>query len=270
MKKKRFIIPLVIAISCVLISMIFILKFHFWEKEENSTSLNDFYIDYVCKDFRLVCLRRGESDGYYNIENEKGSFNCRYSIIEDVSKEQFVFARVRRNTLLAIGSNLVLQHPDNNLDVLRDWTMKEVEIFYVDRNEEENLEITAFQDQSQLITHKLKSTSNESVFKELAGLLSISDEEQNFLRSEIHDNCDKIRMNSVRYYLRIYFEESTSIAWETEIGFFRLKDDTGQIFITLPNATPENEYLGNGFDIQIDPSSELYDLIWDVIWETEE
>lgn len=262
--KKNVKYAIIGLIICLFLGVIAV-KILFSPTEEEVSVHTEKYADYVCRDHHLVCLKRGESDGNYILETEGLSYSYRYNLIEDVEPEQFIFSRTTLKRFGAIGANLVLQSPKNEVNVLTDWNIESFQIYYIDPNAAGNSKLTVYDDKEEYVKQELISVSDEETLQEVAVLLNNKEPDVNFYATEEFRKYSYVYPKERTYYLRVLFEESESIGWETRICFHRMETDSTHVVLTLENGEPNEEYVDCGFETIIDSSSELYKVIWEVV-----
>lgn len=271
MKRKYLLLKIIIIIVGIILVGItaFIIHIHslldFLPMEKKT--LNDKYVDYVCRDIHLVSLNQGEEDGYYYVENEMGEYCCVYYLIDGEDANEFILSSTTYNHFGAVGRDLVFQSSENKVDVLNEWNVQSCEVYYYDINEGTNKEANIFTDRRELIQHTIVTISDDRLLQEVCALLADKEEDSNFLKKD--ENYSSIYPPYKRYYVRIRFEESENIVWETEIRFYRDKEDESKWVITLPNGTPNMFYKDCGYEIQIDFDTELGKVIRDAIGHLE-
>lgn len=271
--KKSYIKYILISFitSLLIIILVVVIRFTIWlnqpiidiSKYSTTDATNDAYADYVCRDYHLVCTSKEEYQGVYSIDYKGVTYRCDYYSIEGVSDEQFIFARVQPRLLGVPGENYILQSPENEIDVLDEWTMRKYEIYYTDSNEEENQDVSIYDDREELIKRVVLSDSKEDVLQELKETLANVEEETNF---RIDSGYKRIYPGeAVRYYLRIYFDEAEEIVWETKLVFYQSKTDDSDIIIILDNGTFEDINDVQSHKVGLDPSSDVYEMIWNLV-----
>lgn len=269
MKKKHLLRNTLIIIACMILIGIglFIIFIHsIFDGEVKKKPLNDKYVDYICRDFHLVSLDKGESDGYHYIENELGEYCCNYYLINGEDAGQFILSRTTYNQFGAVGKYLVFQGPENDVDILKEWHVKSCEVYYIDTDDEANQGTNIFTDRQELVQNTIVTISDEELLHELLVLLGNKEEDTNFLLDS--ENYSYIHPEH-RYYLRILFEESENIAWETRLRFYHDKTEESEWVMTLENGTPNMFYEDCGYEIQIDFDTELGKVIRDAIGHLE-
>jgi hypothetical protein len=173
------------------------------------------YASYVCYDYQLACLSVDTKKSkettvtytYEYVENNvtDGSVLVIYQKIPDVSDDQFISGHVRTAPILDVGSYAVLQNPDNYVDVMQDWTIRKIELYYV-RVKQQN--------QSAIVPDKVIASTSDaeclSACKEF--VLNGEDTETN-----LDGYVSEYDTSRWQFYMRVYFNESKNIVWEAQI-----------------------------------------------------
>ena len=174
------------------------------------------YVNYQLYDNHLYCTDVEEESvrAICESENARGSFNARR--LKNIPDEQFICARYRASIFAGYYINVILQNPDNYVDVINEWTVDSVEMYLYIRNEEDETARTP--------DKVVGSTDNQDVICELLEFLN-SDEfsEDSYLSgdflNQIVSNDDYGHEDNRDYelFLRIHFEEAENIVWDTNI-----------------------------------------------------
>ncbi len=177
----------------------------------------DKYRNYICYDYHLSCLDAKESKAYLDVEKEDVSYRIWYRQPNSVNDENFVCASVRMNFPLASPDLVVMQNPDKYVDVWKDWTITKVEIYYQDINDakplwEEN-------EPSRTPAEIIGTITDTEVFAELVDFVT-NDNYSN--KVEIPENYKRETYGdgSLKLYIRVHFEESETIVWDSEIDCY--------------------------------------------------
>lgn len=197
----------------------------------------DKYEDYICYDYHLYCL-----DAYNEsvsvkkeINNFRYNFVYRYPVNE--TDDQFVCASIKRQFMFfAAGTNIrVLQNPNQLIKVWEQWTIKEVQIYYMDIAT--SLPLEKEEAPARTPTKIINATTNADIISELKSFVS----SKKTIESSAAENYQcKISEDLMEYdyqwYVRVLFNESKNIVWETEIRSC-YSAETGECLIMLDNGT---------------------------------
>ena len=256
---KRMVIGSLVIMAIILLAIqIKISKINY----EKSHQDNDSYVDYVYKDPHLVCVKEGESVGMQIIEKDGPDCTYYYKLIKEVSDDEFIAAYEVVYALLR-GRNIVLQSPDNDTNVLKDWKIKEIEVFYFDDNEVGGVfQKESATRQGDYIIHSIACTSESGIIEEFLDTILNSSRYTSFHKCVDKDNYEYVYMYMPSLYLRLHFEEMESLVWDAYISFYRDKTDNSKYEITLYCYTYGDKTERESYEIQLDSSSELYQMIW--------
>ena len=186
------------------------------------------YSNYVCYDSLLTCI--GDISETVEIKRNTGrTYRFTYRKIPDVSDDQFIFTTmypVSAFNLLGTPEfkdiSYVFQNPDNYIDVLEEWTIKEIQIYYRDhaqrlKDEEENSCYPR-------TTGILATTNDETCIQELLSFITIEEDicyGDELLKREdfqvTYYDWDGNSEVSTELYIRIIFNESEYIVWNTMV-----------------------------------------------------
>lgn len=190
------------------------------------------YVRYSCYDANLTYTKVGKTLGKNTIEfvDESGvtdEYNYVYRAISGESTEQFVAAAIGMIVLMPGGesSHQILQNPDHFVNVLEDWTVKEIQAcrWYLGDQRYSRSH------------HKLPSDRNLEI-RSVTSEQKIIDELDTFMTREditvkkiTNLNGYKLDKSSDEiFYLRIVFHESENIVWECEIRPY--SNDSSRLF----------------------------------------
>ena len=248
MNKKR-IKTVIICIICILLLLVLYNMKH--EKEYGD---NPKYKDYVCKDYHLVHLGNGERNGTYQIDIGTNPYIFHYFKIRDISDDKVIAAQMCTNVLFIDRYEGVMQSPDYQIDILNEWTIKGILIYYIDSTEREITMASGF---------------GENLIEEIRGLeLNQEPIGGNYYSAthfaEYKESFLKIRPHT---YLRVIFEESEDIVWETYVDIAQSAYDKSKYMVTLECGVRNADYEKTYKNVILDPSSELYKFILDAYLE---
>ena len=97
-------------------------------------------------------------------------------------------------------TNGVLQNPDNYIDVFNDWTIDKIELLYCKNTSDESPQKTIIASEDENIINDFKDCIN-------SGKVEDDIKASNGYSSDMR----------YYYYVRVYFEESDNIYWETRV-----------------------------------------------------
>ena len=154
------------------------------------------YANYKRYDYHLECIAIGNSTKIVDRDDFDGV--VRYAKIYSVSEDQFVC--LRQSSFLVRDPNLiVLQNPDNYVDVFNEWTVKKMELTDTNGN----------------VINTLTEQDIIDNFKEF-----INSEKTSQERIEPWSYFGDNKVDVSHYNIRIYYEESENIYWEIEVSHY--------------------------------------------------
>ncbi len=258
MRKRRVYHCIIVGLALLVVG-VFICLLLWWDAQmkerEKIIASNSEYVDYSCKDRHLVCLIEGEPMGQY-YKDIKSSKHCfRYTSIDEISEKEFILAEIFQMVPMSFSDHLILQNPEYEVNVLEDWTIKGLELYYIDINSSENLGKG---------TNVLKESSDEELIQHLLqamGDTSAIYTDDNYA-NEIHDGYTRVHEDGVTFYLQLRFAETDSIAWVSEINIYESEEDSTKYYITLDigDITEEMDFLYG--EVIIDSSNEFAKWVW--------
>lgn len=171
------------------------------------------YASYCCYDYHLKCLA---------IEGEKAK--TRISHIDDSgvdyttnawlqriageSDDMFIYAAVLPQLPLGRSDRVIMQNPNHYVDVWNDWTVEKIELYCIDGYKPIKQDKPA-----NIPTDIIATTQEGECLSDIKMLVESSDEwaKQNIPDGYVrgNDNCF--------FYVRVYFEESESIVWDSQV-----------------------------------------------------
>lgn len=258
--KKAYKKPLQLCLIITMVIVITMFLFSAWNDWKIAIRETDAYVDYTCRDFHLVSLKNGKRIGDKKIEIGNSTYEFYYNLIPDISEEDFVAARKKPLVHFPDEAYEILQSPENKIDVLNDWNIKEIQLYYFDwgdiRNHNkkdgpvENWVINVFASSSDELM--IQQVLDMSLNKKIETGMSYKNDSKTY-KNIIPEKKD--------VYMRILFEESEYIAWDAAIDIYQSKTDETQYVVTVYGGcrTESNEdYRGY---YMLDASSELYEMI---------
>jgi hypothetical protein len=222
------------------------------------------YTEYVCYDSHLVCLKSGKylgrTDYPYYREYESSGKKFEYTItvklwkIPKESEDQFVYAHAFR-PILDVGRRVVMQNPDNYVDVLSTWNIEKLELYCLDRSD-----IDKERNPKKKV---IETTSDSTCISELVS----------FALSELDpEKIEKFKtMYSVNsggyydFYVRAYFSESEYIAWDAEADLYFDKESEQKLVMLRIGRKSDADLSPNMVKYSIEGYSTLSNWISDAI-----
>ena len=154
------------------------------------------YADYECVDANLTYIKAGKEIG----RDAPGSwYTFSYHPIKDVSDDDFIVVD-KSELMIASNETFIYQNPELKIDVLRDWTISEIQFYIKSINSS-----TDFQRNNE--QEIIFSSNNDNAFA-------------SFLECIDSDSTSGIRTALIKdkqLYMRVLFEEEEYMAWDAEI-----------------------------------------------------
>ncbi len=204
------------------------------------------YKSYICYDRNFIGLQLGK-------DYAKPEPSLEYRAIKNDPKHQFVCVR---DTGLHLGGgfqHVIFQDPTAPLDIWSEWTVRKIDLYSEtsnpsdDKREQENV-LASTAEVSHLTAIKTWNLTNDTYAASQGGI-SIPSEYP----------------HSETIYLRVYFNESKSIAWDAKVTVYS-GEEASELLIclwkSLTNATV-TEYLEGTQDakqlpVKLDSTDALY------------
>ena len=212
-------------------------------------------------DYHLRFLR---SDGHLGVWESDDYFHHRYYPIDGFDTTECVGLYVERITIPGSGGGFyVLQSVIEPVDILREWNVSSIEFFFEPQHFYRNRNGSAV---DQAVIHY--STENRDVYTELLALLNsqekvyssdIGDYSQEWLEKYVvleEDRALLEQLDSRKLYMRIVFEESNNIVWETSFTFSAREN-----YLKVDVGSEMTEHQPNWQFCLIEPNSDLYRAI---------
>ena len=245
------------------------------------------YTSYVCYDYHLICYElEKESDvasiSYINErpwleEQEELSDVILFRKIVNEPDEQFVYGH---KVVIMPGyfpTQLIFQNPLNYIDVLKDWTVDKVELYYADSDSAEVEDYKKLKLDKPITKDRelrlLSTTEDGAIFEQLKDFITNDETKQLDLEQATSNGYvwEKFGKQSADIYLRICFNESENIVWETSVESLlseELKDrmiiiDKGRTVIDICTEQPVRASI-NDYEQLYAWISEAMDGIYEV------
>ncbi len=194
----------------------------------NKTLITDKYCNYKFYDHHLQCLNATP-----RIATEIRIYNNReywlyYKKPKNTSDDQFICACISQRSYLPLRENVIMQNPDNYIDVLNDWTIKQIIIYDIDVNDLESRQGRRVRKSTWASmwaidettarnpTDILATTTDLNVINDFLCLFTTD-----YLQENSYSNYENIKTRSATYsYVRVYFEESDDIVRDSEMRLY--------------------------------------------------
>lgn len=192
----------------------------------------DVYSNYEVVDANLTWKNTGRMLGKYTAQEQEVSVNYKYKKIRGEDKDTFIGAWRQPDMLFSGGTNVILVSPNTALDVFKDWTVKEIELFLVDSytNSKDSPFIDYEPSDIQRVT--IANTDNEDIIDEF--IMLMEEEPESAKISDDYLDEKPLPQNNVKRPLycgiRIHFDDSDGIVWEARLRICN-SDGVRRIFI---------------------------------------
>ena len=245
MKKKH--IGKAIVVVGVLCIVVFLVQRNL--EHERKFGNNPKYKEYVCRDYHLVYRGDGERNGTYEINIGDVPYVFRYILINDVSDDKLIAAEMRTNVFFEDRYEGVLQSPNYEIDILKEWKAEEILLYYIESGDEREVMIESGFTDNLIKEIRELSLNQEPIGGNYYGPIHFQEYKESYL---------SIRPDT---YIRIRFEESEEIMWETRVHIVQSAYNKSQYMVMLECGVRNKDYEKTFENVILDPSSELYKFI---------
>ena len=202
----------------------------------------DKFVNYKCFDYHLCVL---------DAENAKSeSVTCKFSEhgqtrrlyfrrLKNADDEDFVCARCYKPIILGEsvkGVWCVMQNPENYTDVWNRWTVKELQLYAVrdsfDLQSGENT--TDSSETANTPDNIIYATTDTAVISEFVSFVNrVSDDDEQYGAKYYRDETYYSQSDSDNLYIRLLFNESDVIIWESKVLSKRARENGGDRFLVV-------------------------------------
>lgn len=203
------------------------------------------YTSYQCYDYHLKCFKVQKkfsmqnltySEPYGEEETRESSWRVTFGKIAGESDDQFVYAAVLIMPLLGPADRVIMQNPDNYIDVLHDWSIDKVELYFIDLMETDEGKGSAPSP-----TAVLSSTSETACLSDFLRFVDSADDTwEKVSVPEGYSRADKKDGAEGWYRIRVRFKESDNIVWETDLYTFYSPTEGEKILYVDGGRRPES------------------------------
>ena len=225
------------------------------------------YRSYVCYDYHLTCFDvSGKSNTidyvYKFYDSEAISERVSFQKIDGESDDQFVYATAHAIAFGPLG-RLVMQNPDNYIDVWNDWTIEKIELFYIDYSQEIKESETA-----KIPSAIAASTQSANVIAEIKEIVLSETSNEKFELPEGYINARQQSDSPYVFYIRVHFNESDNIIWDTKLYVYYSEELEDRIIVFDKGRKIEGFVSRYTEDISIDKSTALFSWLNEAIEQT--
>lgn len=193
------------------------------------------YTSYCCYDYHLKCLATEGKKAKTRITHFDDSgvdytTNAWLQRIAGESDGMFIYAQVLPQIPLGPSDKVIMQNPDHYVDVWNDWTVEKIELYWIDLNKP-----IAQDKPANIPTAVIGTTQEGECLSNIKMLVESSDEwaKQNIPDGYVRESYDCF------YYVRVYFEESESIVWDSQVKCYHSSENKDRIIYIDIGKKPE-------------------------------
>lgn len=207
------------------------------------------YKSYKSYEYHLKCFDKEDyiteqiQTKYENYRGAKFTGKVSFQKISGVDDDQFVYAywettKGRRGIFgdRYVNYEMIMQNPDNYVDVIKDWTITKIEIIGYGNAKEWDYK----EDESD--KKIISSTTDEEVLSDLKKCILNEKDEEEF--KKFYTYSGNYYPDGYRAYIRVHFAESDNIVWETELDRY-LSDEKNSSLIYVDTGRNSRSYWYN-------------------------
>ena len=229
-------IAIIVLVSCYIAGSC--IKNYLDYKEANRE--NNAYVDYICENGQLTCINAGDKVGRMEVEIDGKTYNCSYQEVVGASDEEFVFAYIYQTGFFpTVNDYYVLQSPNSDVDVLRDWTIAKIDLCYINTNGASN------KTEKDMKVNSLAAISDASILQEVSDVLQknkyeTSNNEFESITQEIPKDIFSLNgVDGMECYLRVHFKELESLVYDIPIEIYSSETSASEYVIYLDKLIME-------------------------------
>lgn len=221
------------------------------------------YASYLCYDYHLYCLNAYDNTDGIKTEDEHGlTYQVYYNFAVGESDEEFICARACWYVPLAIPEVLIMQNPEQYVDVWNDWTVKEI-VLYVRDLHDGNLKSIENEDEPARTPSSIVATTTDTVYFTEMKEFATADAPQQFDPPDDYVNEIHLKDRYV-FYIRVFFNESANIVWESAVEPYYSEESEDRI-ICIDNGSMDGLYSKNTKNVSAEHLNALSSFIADEI-----
>jgi|GEM_PF-5163033 len=191
------------------------------------------YDEYICYDYHLACLDAENEKFSSVIEYEGVEYHATFRKPVGISDKKFICASVRSYQTLDFPEIVIMQ-PSPHIDVLKEWSIKKIEIY------SEDLKTTKLlhqeEEPSRTPNKILNVCSDSDIFGQFINLITNTYNSEKFTVPEGFSrekyNEDEFGNETLLLYIRIHFNESENIVWDSTINSY-ISENSSFRYITI-------------------------------------
>ena len=189
------------------------------------------YTSYRCYDYHLKCLKvegkRARAEFSYRSDSTGVESTHRAWIqqIDGESEDMFIYTEVLPPLPLGPSYKIVMQNPNNYVDIWKEWSVEKIELYYID-----DYKPIAQNKPANIPTAVIATTSETGCLSDMKKLVDTSDErnKQNIPDGYVKEGFDE-NGSGYNYYIRVYFKESENIVWDSCVEIYYSSENKDRI-----------------------------------------
>lgn len=187
------------------------------------------YMTYICKDYHLTYRVASSVNGQNRLVYDDKNYDVEYRTIKDVPPERFVAANTLWMVPLSRSTACVMQPADATVSPIDDWTIDELQLYYVDFGAKEELWKDSFAKRNE---PKIRNQASDEAL--IAEFLSLDDMEK---LSAYHKYSEEYTQEFTDptqiWHLRVCFSEEENIVWDARIESYIPTEGEGHRLLYL-------------------------------------
>lgn len=221
------------------------------------------YASYICYDYHLYCLDAYKNADSALMEDELGAtykVSYRYAVGE--SDDEFICARAGLYAPLSFPEILILQNPEQYIDVWNDWTVKEIQLYVQDLHDDNFKRIDEEDEPARTPTSIIATTADADCLTEIK-TFAAADEPQPFIPPDGYVN-EILQKDRFKFYIRVSFNESANIVWDSAVTPY-YSEETGDRLICIDKGNMDDLFSINAQDVSAEHLDGLASFLSDEI-----
>lgn len=211
----------------------------------------DKYKEYKCFDYHLACLDAEEEKSKAVVELDGIGYTFLYRKPVGESDEKFICSSVSQQHPLSSPMLVIMQNPNNYIDVFKEWTIKKIELYCVDLKSTKPL--WDEDEPARTPASVMTATTDVTIFNELTNFIT----DENYSEKYILKGNSKRETPNDNYviYIRVHFNESNNIVWDSTVNSY-ISAQSRDITIDK-GRTPEGIASPNSLSVSVNSFTNL-------------
>jgi hypothetical protein len=215
------------------------------------------YKEYKCFDYHLACLDADENKLKSMIEVDSVGYTILYRKPIGESDEKFICSSVSKQHPLSSTELVIMQNPDNYIDVFAEWTIKKIELYCI--NLYNTIPLWDENEPARTPASIMSTTTDVAVFDELINFVT---DVNYFEKYTLKENFTREMPNDdYVIYIRVHFNESDNIIWDSEISSYVSEQKKYRDITIDKGRVPEGIASKNTLSVQINSFANLSNWI---------